>query len=247
MSIASQSLERFPVLGIPVHLHDNYSHWLTDRLEDRVGTHVVTLNSEMVMLAQQDQTVAALIRQADLVIPDGAGIVLYLRLRDRRIPRCPGIELVETLLQRLDGNHPVFFYGGKPGVAAAAAQRWQDRSPQLAIAGTQHGYLRPEEEEHLTTTLQASQPHLILVGLGVPGQEQWICQHRHLCPQATWVGVGGSFDIWAGLKSRAPNWLRDNHLEWVYRLYQEPWRWQRMLALPRFAWQALWERSCPLN
>jgi len=65
MSIASQPLERFPVLGIPVDLHDNYSHWLTERLEDRIGTHVVTLNSEMVMLARQDQTVAALIRQGD--------------------------------------------------------------------------------------------------------------------------------------------------------------------------------------
>ena len=81
-----------------------------------------------------------------------------------------------------------------------------------------------------------------MVGLGVPRQEFWIAQHRHLCPQATWIGVGGSFDIWAGIKSRAPVWLRDNHLEWLYRLYQEPWRWRRMMALPEFALKAIAQR-----
>ena len=77
------------------------------------------------------------------------------------------------------------------------------------------------------------------MGLGVPRQEYWIRQHRHLCPHAIWIGVGGSFDIWSGVKTRAPRWLRENHLEWLYRLYQEPWRWRRMLALPQFFLKAL--------
>jgi N-acetylglucosaminyldiphosphoundecaprenol N-acetyl-beta-D-mannosaminyltransferase len=76
------------------------------------------------------------------------------------------------------------------------------------------------------------------VGLGVPRQELWIAQHRYLCPQAIWIGVGGSFDIWSGTKNRAPAWLGKNNLEWLYRLYQEPWRWRRMLALPEFALKA---------
>ncbi|XTZ11959.1 MAG: WecB/TagA/CpsF family glycosyltransferase, partial [cyanobacterium endosymbiont of Rhopalodia inflata] len=102
-----------------------------------------------------------------------------------------------------------------------------------------HGYLSSEEEELWRQTLLDKQPQLILVGLGVPRQEFWIRQHRYLCPQGIWIGVGGSFDIWSGTKERAPRWLRDNNLEWLYRLCQEPWRWQRMLALPRFFFRSL--------
>ena len=80
------------------------------------------------------------------------------------------------------------------------------------------------------------------MGLGVPRQELWIAQNRHLCPNSTWIGVGGSFDIWSETKERAPQWLCDNNLEWTYRLYQEPWRWKRMMALPHFAWRALVQR-----
>jgi N-acetylglucosaminyldiphosphoundecaprenol N-acetyl-beta-D-mannosaminyltransferase len=133
----------------------------------------------------------------------------------------------------------VFFYGGQPGIPEAAQANWQTNYPNLRILGVQQGYLSPQEEENFLTCLHQLQPQIILVGLGVPRQELWIQQHRNLCPRYVWIGVGGSFDIWAGSKERAPRWFQDNHLEWMYRLYQEPWRWRRMLALPRFAWQAL--------
>ncbi|HEY9845405.1 MAG TPA: WecB/TagA/CpsF family glycosyltransferase, partial [Candidatus Caenarcaniphilales bacterium] len=158
--------------------------------------------------------------------------------------RCPGIELAEALLEKsvtCDQPCPVFFYGGAPGVAEVAAQIWQQRIPGLVVVGTQHGYHDPDAASTIQQQLKDTQPGMILVGLGVPRQEHWIAQHRQLCPQAIWIGVGGSFDIWAGRKLRAPAWLKDNHLEWVYRLYKEPWRWRRMLALPRFAWRALVE------
>ena len=237
--------EQFPVLGLPVHLLDDYDHWLGSRLQQRLGSHVVTLNSEMVMQAEGNEALTGIIRQAELVIPDGAGVILYLRLQGQRQQRCPGIELAESLLRQageLEETCPVFFYGGAPGVAQNAAKVWQQQLPKLAIAGIEHGYLTPEAEQELKVTLKQQQPRLILVGLGVPRQELWIAQHRHLCPQAIWIGVGGSFDIWAGIKSRAPVWLRDNHLEWLYRLYQEPWRWRRMSALPQFALKAIGHR-----
>lgn len=231
----------FPVLGLPVHLLDDYPAWLLERLHQHMGGHVITLNAEMSIQAEQNASLAKIIHQADLVTPDGSGVVLYLWCRGKKVKRCAGIELAETLLWQVGDigqSWPVFFFGGKPGVTEKAAQMWQQRLPSLAIAGTQHGYLSPEEEQQLLETLQELQPRLILVGLGVPRQELWIAQHRHLCPKAIWIGVGGSFDIWAGMKTRAPIWLRDNHLEWLYRLYQEPWRWRRMLALPKFVWRA---------
>jgi N-acetylglucosaminyldiphosphoundecaprenol N-acetyl-beta-D-mannosaminyltransferase len=237
--------EQFFVLGLPVHVLDDYDRWLSARLHQREGSHVVTLNAEMVMQAERNEALAGIIRNAELVIPDGAGVILYLRLQGQRGRRCPGIELAESLLRQagqLGESCPVFFYGGAPDVAQNAARVWQQQLPKLAIAGIADGYLSPEAEQELKLTLKEQQPRLILVGLGVPRQELWIAQHRHLCPQATWIGVGGSFDIWAGVKCRAPVWLRDNHLEWLYRLYQEPWRWRRMMALPHFALKALRQR-----
>jgi len=240
-----ESPEKFPVLGLPVHLLDNYEHWLGARLYQKLGSHVVTLNSEMAMQAEGNEALTTIIQQAELVIPDGSGVIFYLWLQGKRCQRCPGIELAESLLRQagqLGGSCLVFFYGGAPGVAENAARVWQERLPKLEFAGIQDGYLSPEAEQKLRITLKEQQPSLILVGLGVPRQELWIAQHRHLCPQGTWIGVGGSFDIWAGSKSRAPGWLRNNHLEWLYRLYQEPWRWRRMMALPQFAMKALSQR-----
>jgi N-acetylglucosaminyldiphosphoundecaprenol N-acetyl-beta-D-mannosaminyltransferase len=200
----------------------------------------------MSMQAEQSPELAAVIHRAELVIPDGAGIVLYLRFRGRRVNRCPGIELAEALLSCSaslstsdTSPYSVFFYGGAPGISQTAAAAWQQRVPKMAIAGTQHGYLSATEQDELKQTLKELQPSIILVGLGVPRQELWIAEHRHLCPYSIWIGVGGSFDIWSGKKERAPEWLRNNHMEWVYRLYQEPWRWRRMLALPQFAVRAI--------
>jgi N-acetylglucosaminyldiphosphoundecaprenol N-acetyl-beta-D-mannosaminyltransferase len=200
----------------------------------------------MTMQAQQNPDLANVIDQAELAIPDGAGIVLYLKLYGKQVERRPGIELAEGLLQEFGRSSSlasqlgsVFFYGGAPGVGEQAATVWKTQLPDLAIAGVQHGYLPPEDQPAFEQTLKDLQPSLILVGLGVPRQEFWIAQYRHLCPNAIWIGVGGSFDIWAGTKDRAPAFFRQNHLEWFYRLYQEPWRWRRMLALPQFALRAV--------
>lgn len=234
----SVALKLFSVLGLPVHLMDDYASWLRSRIRQAQGTHVVTLNAEMTMQAERNPTLNQIIQQAELIIPDGAGVVLYLRLLfGQKVKRCPGIELAESVLR--DTKARVFFYGGAPGVAETAAATWQEQVPTLNIVGTQHGYISPQEAEQLKQTLTQLQPQLILVGLGVPRQELWIAQHRFLCPQAVWVGVGGSLDVWAKVKSRAPAWLANNHLEWLYRLYQEPWRWRRMLALPQFARKAV--------
>ena len=241
----SEALEKFPILGIPVHLFGNYSSWLVSRLHQKRGSHVVTLNSEMVMQAEKNPALASIIEQAELVIPDGSGVILYLQIHGKQQKRCPGIELAESLLLHSgeDGkSYSIFLYGAQPGVAQKAAEVWQERVPSLAIAGTQHGYLKPEEEPEFLQTLKNLQPNIILVGLGVPRQELWIAQNRHLCPDAIWIGVGGSLDIWAGIKSRAPALLRENNLEWLYRLYQEPWRWKRMAVLPQFALRSVTHR-----
>ena len=232
----------FPVLNLQVHVIDNYLDWLVERLERQIGTHVVTLNAEMSMMAQENEALRETIATADLVIPDGAGVVIYMRLRGRKHDRCPGIELAASLIEYLgtaEEPHSLCFFGGSPGTAKEAAQAWQNKFPSLSIL-TQNGYVSGEAETAWKQTLKTQQPNVIFVGIGVPRQELWIRDNRHLCPNSIWIGVGGSLDIWAGTKERAPEWLRNNNLEWSYRLYQEPWRWRRMMNLPKFFWRSLW-------
>jgi len=232
-------LETLSVMGLPIHWGTPYEDWLLERQHRGLGAHVVTLNAEMAMQADNHPELKAVLCNAELAIPDGAGIVLYFRLKGKRLQRCPGIELAESLLQKLAPDQSAFFLGAAPGVAEAAAQRWRSRKPDLTIAGIQDGYFTPEALPALEERLKTLQPTVILVALVVPRQEFWIAQRRSLCPSAIWVGVGGSFDIWAGNKQRAPAFFCNNNLEWLYRLYQEPWRWRRMLALPRFALRPL--------
>lgn len=246
MTTSATPPKKFLVLGSPVHLLDDYTAWLVERMQQRQGVHVVTLNAEMAIQAEDNPKLDLVIHEAELVIPDGAGVVLYLRLKGENSQRCPGIELAASLLQKageLGSDYPVVFYGGAVGVAATAAAKLQAKYPGLAIALIQHGYLTPEDTPAFLEQLTKIQPKIVLVGLGVPRQELWISHHRHLCPQAIWIGVGGSFDIWAEVKTRAPGWLRNNNLEWLYRLYQEPWRWRRMSALPKFAIRALFSKN----
>ncbi|MGC1307449.1 MAG: WecB/TagA/CpsF family glycosyltransferase [Phormidesmis sp.] len=239
-----EQLEALSVMGLPVHQSHDYVSWLNHRLQRRMGTHVVTLNAEMCMQAQQNEQLHRFIDKADLVTPDGSGIELYFRvMRGRSLQRYPGIELAADLLQSLSPTTKVAFYGGKLEVVQAAADYWRARSPQLNLAIVQDGYAQGVALDDFVNRLAQVQPDLIFVGLGVPRQEFWIAQHRHLCPDAVWIGVGGSFDIWSGIKERAPHWMRNAHLEWLYRLYQEPWRWRRMLALPHFVWASFWYRS----
>lgn len=232
------------VFSTPVHLCTSYPDWLYGRLQQKQGAHVVTLNSEMVMLAQQDAEVAAVFEQAELVIPDGAGVTIYLRLEKIKQDRCPGIELAAGLMRRLAQlpDPPLIcFYGGEPGVTEQAATRWQEEFPQLQFL-TNHGFLDEAAQAQWLETLSTKKPALILVGLGVPRQEYWIRDHRQLCENSIWIGVGGSFDVWSGNKQRAPDFFCRHNLEWLYRLYQEPWRWRRMLVLPQFLWRAIFCR-----
>ncbi|MFN7714577.1 MAG: WecB/TagA/CpsF family glycosyltransferase [Pseudanabaenaceae cyanobacterium] len=236
------------VLGVPIHVLSDYSGWLAERINHRQGTHVITLNAEMVMQSRTNSILSDSLGQAELIVPDGSGVVLYLRSRGQMVQRCPGIELAEKMIHlAAQRGWRVFLLGGAPGIANQIINQWEETLPQLVLAGAHHGYFDDIAEVEICKHLSSMQPELILVGLGVPRQEAWIQSHRHLCPNSVWIGVGGSLDIWSGNKERAPIWLRDNHLEWIYRLYKEPWRWRRMMALPHFVWAAFWEKFFPVK
>ena len=211
-------------------------------LEKEGGHYVVTPNPEIVWLARKLPELRSALNEADLVIPDGIGIIYAARLLGTPLKeRVPGIELTEALLAyAADVSLPVYLLGAKPGVAERAGEKLMEKYPGLRIAGCGDGYF--QEDGPVLARLRESGARLILVCLGFPRQELWMAEHRREVGQALMLGVGGSMDVFAGDVKRAPEaWCRAG-LEWLYRLLSQPSRIKRMIKLPVFLISVVWER-----
>lgn len=194
------------VLGIPVDAcADALAAALA--LRHRGGGQIVTLNAEMTMAARADPALAAAIESAALVVPDGAGVVWALRRQGVRLRRQPGIELAWALLEHAAAHGcRVALVGAAPEVMEQLRSRLAQRLPGLELVLAVDGYQPVEAWPALEQQLLAARPDLVLVALGVPRQETWIAP---LAARSSglWMGVGGSFDVWAGNKKRAPAWM----------------------------------------
>lgn len=210
---------------------------ITTFVEEKGPHLVVTANPEMVMGARSDQLLEEILQRAQLVVADGVGVVWASRMLGKGVPqRVPGIELMESVLaQAAELGWRVFLLGGEEGVADKASDAMREAFPGLNIVGTHHGFFGPgDEEETLLQTIKDSNPHVLLIALGVPRQEKWAAAHLAELKIPVAMGVGGSFNVWAGVDKRAPLWVRKIHLEWLYRLIRQPWRIGRVMVLPKF-------------
>lgn len=199
--------------------------------------HIVTLNAEILYRAYWDSELLDTINSADLVTPDGAGIVWAARTLNRPVQqRVTGIDLTLALVERAQQEGwRLCLYGGAPGIAREAANNLQKKFPKLKIVGTYHGYQSSKELEEMLGHIGDTAPDILLVALGAPKQEYWIREHKQCVTVPVMIGVGGSLDVLAGRAKRAPRWIQTAQLEWLYRLLKEPTRYKRMLALPKFA------------
>jgi len=149
-----------------------------------------------------------------------------------------GADLLEHTAQlAAEYGYRIFLLGAEPGVAAATASRLARRYPMLQLAGTLSGGPQTGAQTSILADLNATQPDILFVAFGSPAQERWIAGLRDELSRAgvcVAVGVGGAFGFMAGRTPRAPYWMQQVGLEWFYRLLRQPWRWRRMLALPRF-------------
>jgi len=210
------------------------SQWERTRL-------ALSLNPELLVRAQEDERIASAVAGADLRFPDGVGAVWASRMQGvEKVDRVPGIELAERILEgAAEDGLSVFFLGAAPGVAADAAARMKQRYAGLDVAGSRHGYFGEEEQDSVVEEVRRSGADILLVALGAPRQELFLHRHRGELGVPVALGVGGSFDVWAGRVRRAPEAFRRLSLEWAYRLVTQPARLRRQLALPRFAYRVL--------
>nr|WP_255710941.1 WecB/TagA/CpsF family glycosyltransferase [Pelosinus baikalensis] len=197
---------------------------------------VVTPNPEIIMMANKDEQLARIINNADLVVPDGAGVVWAARYQGDAMPeRVAGYDLVQNLLiEAMSEKYKIYLFGGAPGIAEKAKKIAEERYPGVQIVGTRNGFFTKQNESEIVNDIKACQPDILLVALGVPRQEKWLEEYKEELKVPVSIGVGGTFDVMAGVVKRAPLWMQRSNLEWLFRLLSEPKRAIRMLALPHF-------------
>lgn len=198
------------------------------------AAYCVTPNAEIVWEAMQDPGFQDILNRADLVLPDGAGVLVGARILERPLQeKVAGIEFGEQLARKLaERGGKLYLLGGKPGIAEAAGARLQARYPGLVICGTADGYF--QEPAPVLEKINQAAPDALFVCLGAPKQERFMAAHQASLQVRLMVGLGGSLDGFAGVVKRAPRWMIRCNLEWLYRLLREPRRLGRMLRLPKF-------------
>jgi len=216
---------------------------ISERVNHAEKTFVVTANPEIVMHGRNDETYLNLVNQANFVIADGYGVILGSKMIQNELPeRIAGFDLMNSLLEK--GNQEgwsVYFLGAKEEVISKAVHNIKGSFPSLKIAGWHNGYT-DVNEEGFVEAIASKKPDLVFVGIGFPKQEYWISTHMSRFEKGFFMGVGGSFDVWAGVVKRAPMIWQNLHMEWLYRLIKQPKRWKRMLVIPDFVLNVMKER-----
>ena len=240
-------MSRVDVLGVGFDRVDLSSAVSTilDRVRRGERTVVITANPEFVMLARREADLRRIAADADLVVPDGTGVLVASRLLGDALPgRAPGRLVVDALAARAASLGLSFYLlGAAPGVAERAAERLRRRHPDLRVAGAHAGSPEPSNDDASVRSIDEAAPHVLLVAYGMPAQERWIARNMARLPSVrVAIGVGGVLDQLAGLRAVPPRVVHVAGLEWLWRLAFEPRRWRRQRVLPVFAALVLAQR-----
>lgn len=205
-------------------------------IEEKTPHHVITANAEIIYLGTENKSLSRTLNKADLVTADGSGVIWASKyLGDPIEERVTGIDLLDAICK--DANQKgwkLYFLGAAPGIAEKAVLKVLELYPECQIVGYENGYFKEDDEERIVENIKKANPDILFVALGAPRQEFWIREHLKELEVPVCMGVGGSFDVLAGKVDRAPEWMQKSGLEWLYRLIKEPWRFKRMLSLPKF-------------
>ena len=210
-----------------------------DELQKKGTSVVVTPNAEIAEMCIEDETVNQIILSAEIILPDGAGIITAAEILGTPLKeKVAGVEFGMELIRHAEKHgYSLFFLGGKPSVAETAAERLKATYKNLKIAGTRDGYFEKTgaENDAVIAEINASGADILFVCLGAPTQEKWIMANRkNLTAVRLAACLGGSLDIYAGTAKRAPKIFIKLRLEWFYRLLREPKRLGRMMKIPKY-------------
>ena len=210
-----------------------------------ISGQVVTINPEMINNAVQNPEFAEIINNAELVIPDGIGVQIGLKILGYNVRRIAGIEFSRRMVEECaKSEQSVALVGAKPEIVQKAKENLEHEIQGLYVTYAHDGYFRDDDE--ILNELKIRQPRLALCALGSPKQEEFILKAKELLPDALFVGVGGSFDVWSGVVERAPEIYQKLGLEWLYRSVKEPKRFKRIFpTLPLFVLKVLREKFIP--
>ncbi|POP42677.1 lipopolysaccharide N-acetylmannosaminouronosyltransferase [Superficieibacter electus] len=203
--------------------------------ELRKGT-LVAINAEKMLAAEDNAEVRGLIEAAEFKYADGISVVRSVRKKypDARVSRVAGADLWEALMARAGAeNTPVFLLGGKPEVLAQTEAKLRSQW-NVNIVGSQDGYFKPEQRQALFERIRDSGAKIVTVALGSPKQEILMRDCRLVHPDALYMGVGGTYDVFTGHVKRAPKVWQNLGLEWLYRLLSQPSRITRQIRLLRY-------------
>jgi len=237
-------MDRVQILNVPI---DPFTMTgavacLENYLQNEEQALVVTANAEIIMQARKNPEYLRLIQSAQLVTADGAGAVWAGRHLGYKIPeRVAGYDLFHRLLESAAKKHTkVFFFGGKPGVAEAAASQAKKLYPELEVVGCRNGYFQEQDNDKIIDEINKSGAQILFAALGAPKQEFWLNKYRKQLKANVLMGIGGSFDVLSGNSKRAPLWMQKAALEWFYRLCCQPARIGRIMGtLPPFVFEVL--------
>ncbi|RKD30079.1 WecB/TagA/CpsF family glycosyltransferase [Thermohalobacter berrensis] len=214
---------------------------------------IYTPNTEVVMIAKDDDKLKTILNDGDLTIPDGIGLVYASKIKKRPLAeRVTGYDLsVEMIKLANKKGYSLFLLGGEKGVAKRASERLKNIYPNLNIAGVHHGYFKGthigyknhEDEKKVIEIINKSNADILFVGFGAPKQEKWIHENKDKLNCKVIIGNGGTIDVLAGKVKRAPKVYQKLGLEWLYRLIKEPWRIKRQMVLPLFMLHVLFSRK----
>lgn len=207
--------------------------------------HIVTADASMVVTYNEDAEFAAIVDKADLVTPDGAGILWATRRLGIPVrSKVSGVDLAAKCCElSAERGWRIFFFGAAPGVAEEARARMLALFPNAQIVGFRDGYFKPDEETKVVEEIRAAKPDILLVALGIPKQEKFITRNKAALGVPVSIGVGGTLDVFSGTVRRAPLWMQKASLEWLYRLASNPKKISKVALLPRFALMTLKARK----
>lgn len=236
-----ESLEAFGVRITPVSMCealDRIEEFIAEGRATSLPHHVVTSDANAVLTSRRDEEYAAIIRRAALITPDGFGLIWGARLLNLPVyERVTGVDMVTGICERAaKKDYRIFILGSEPGVASTAATNLAAKYPGLQMVGTHHGMIL-RDEALLASALQQvkdAKPDVLFVAMGIPLQEKFIAKYMADLQVPVLLGVGGSFDVYAGKFNRAPQYIQRMGLEWLYRVWIDPSRWRRMGYVPRF-------------